>query len=148
MDSALVDPRESPGGASAAGVRSLRGARLAGLTALARAWSRDGMVDGQDQHGCEACRAGDSVAGMLRDVEDVAHRFAVKHDYFSVRLLECQECAAHWLRGYYEDFTNTSIEDEFGDRTWILRPMSHDQVMTIRAPGPLLDIDTFGLENT
>lgn len=101
------------------------------------------VTDVDDTAGCEQCRAWVRAIDhgpML--VEDVAHRFERKFDYFSARVFSCPECECSWLSGYYEDFTDTPIEAEWGRRTWILRPLTNDDLRSLDA-GERLNIDTF-----
>ncbi|HEY8952144.1 MAG TPA: hypothetical protein VIP78_06250 [Candidatus Dormibacteraeota bacterium] len=69
-----------------------------------------------------------------------------KQDYFHASLRKCLTCRSSWLQGYYEDFTNKPIPAEWGERHWIMRPVTAAQVAEIHtaAGSQSLDIDTFG----
>jgi hypothetical protein len=75
-------------------------------------------------------------------IDDVAHRFESKCSYFTAQLFRCPECRCSWLSGYYEDFTKTPIDSEWGERTWILRPLTDEHLQSLSV-GEHLDIDTF-----
>ena len=100
--------------------------------------------------GCPSCieaASGLSGGGML-ERQDVKQYFEPKCSYFSAYLIQCPKCRVVWLYGYYEDFSNTAIEDEWGDRIWIKRPLTEFEVAVIYAHSSPkgLDIDTYGAD--
>jgi hypothetical protein len=107
------------------------------------------------QAGCDWCLGAlghvRQVRAILRgeaelERSDVASSFQEKDSYFSAELLTCPRCGTAWLQGYHEDFTKTPIEAEWGERHYILRPLTPHHVNEIRraAGKRRLDIDTFG----
>jgi len=94
---------------------------------------------------CAKCKK----LGVINNIQstDCSNSFTRKFDYFSVKIYACFECNDIWIEGYYEDFTNTPIEEEFGKRTWINRYINKAQLNEIIAAAnkETLDIDNFGL---
>ena len=100
-----------------------------------------------ETHGCEACHQWmrEFNNGQMVQIADCKSSFRKKHSYFSVDILKCPACGATYVSGYYENFDDTPIEDEFGKRTWITRVVSDQQIREIElAKGSeTLDIDSF-----
>ena len=81
--------------------------------------------------GCEECRQWSAHQGNAGAIDrDVSGTFyvadpegAMDVGYKYAHLLTCNSCATPWLIGYYEDFANSGYE-EFGDRHYIMRPLT------------------------
>jgi hypothetical protein len=108
---------------------------------------------------CDACEArsltnkGGDAFNATADPEDDGLEnlgewttsFKRVKDYFSAHLRRCASCGSVWLLGYYEDFDARPPLSEWGERTWIWRPLTVEQVEEVRAAKGTseLDIDTF-----
>jgi hypothetical protein len=108
---------------------------------------------------CEACKArslrnkgGDAFNPTahpgddgLENLGEWTTSFKSVKDYFSAHLRRCEFCGTFWLLGYYEDFDARPPESEWGERKWIWRPLTSEQVEEVRAASGTseLDIDTF-----
>ena len=100
------------------------------------------------ENGCSICLAW-SASGPSpdeREATDCASSFGAKASYFAAAVWVCRSCGSAWLQGYYEDFSQTPIEAEWGDRHWIWRSITPAQVHEISAASGShsLDIDVFG----
>ncbi len=106
-----------------------------------------------DNAGCARCRQWIGEYnytthrhGELVDGGDCASSFIEVDSYFSARLLRCPICSTAWLLGYHEDFSNTKIEDEWGERIFVIHPITAEQFEAIKAAAGTasLDLDSFG----
>jgi hypothetical protein len=54
-----------------------------------------------------------------------------------------------WLEGYHEDFSGRPVEAEWGERVWIYRLLSQEQIAEIEAARNTesLDINTFAAQD-
>lgn len=97
--------------------------------------------------GCDVCRGWDGKLSSERSgrTSDCPTSFRAVASYFHAAIRTCPSCGTCWLEGYYEDFGDRPIEAEWGDRHWILRPLTEAQVDQIEASRGMyvLDIDTF-----
>ena len=116
-----------------------------------------------DPQGCEDClrrtlknRRGDAfnpTASPLDDgldkLSECTSSFQAIKGYFSVDVMRCRRCGALWLLGYYEDFDARPVEDEWGVRTWIWRPLTPDHVARIEATegSGALDLEEFAVDS-
>ncbi|MCA1842400.1 MAG: hypothetical protein LC792_04270, partial [Actinobacteria bacterium] len=80
---------------------------------------------------------------------DCASSFRRVNSYFTAKLYTCPECETVWLVGYHEDFTDKPVEAEWGERPFILRPISSERVEQIRtaAGTRALDLDSFAADD-
>ncbi len=108
----------------------------------------DGTEDERQELSCETCH---QRADELRHVGDSVGRncasaFRAVDSYFSASLWTCPSCARTWLDGYHEDFSETPIEDEFGQRFRIYRLLTPALVAQVNAAmdSRSLDLDSFG----
>jgi hypothetical protein len=79
---------------------------------------------------------------------DCKSSFVNIHNYFSANVIRCIVCDKYYLNGYYEDFDNSDITDEFGDRYWIEREITKsDFDIIMKNTGKFfLDLTTFGID--
>jgi hypothetical protein len=77
---------------------------------------------------------------------DCKSSFVNIHSFFYADVIRCVGCDKYHLYGYYEDFDNTPIHEEFGDRYWIEREITKTDFEFIKenANKFCLDINTFG----
>ena len=99
--------------------------------------------------GCQVCRRWDGREPPPSEsvTTDCKSSFALFGEvYFYAKLLNCRSCGSTWLCGYHEDFSQTPIEAEWGERHWIWRSITRAQVEEVAAASGShrLDIDTFG----
>jgi hypothetical protein len=97
--------------------------------------------------GCTVCRGWGSPGPSPEEAAktDCKSSFTPKASYFDVALWACRSCGSVWVQGYYEDFSHTPIEAEWGERHWIWRFITPARVAEISAASGShrLDIDTF-----
>ena len=86
------------------------------------------------------------VHNNLVEVTNCNDAFKPIYSYFSATLLKCPACDLLWLLGYYEDFTNTPIADEWGERIFVKRHVTEAEVAVIERHRGFrdLDISSFG----
>lgn len=93
---------------------------------------------------CEECK----ILGTSQDLQfrDCTSSFLVLYSYFSVKVFTCFTCANMWIEGYYEDFSNTPIWEEFGKRFFINRKINREELnQIIQAENKnILDINSIG----
>ena len=79
---------------------------------------------------------------------DCKSSFVNLHSYFSANVIRCIGCDKYYLLGYYEDFDNANIEDEFGKRYWIEREISKSnfEIIKKKSNEHYLDITSFGIQ--
>src|SRR5712691_3836197 len=96
--------------------------------------------------GCNTCSQWQPAHLRAGHSSDCGASFEVRNSYFHAALWRCPSCGAAWLEVYYEDFSNSPIESEWGERTWIWRPLTLEQVGEIEAARGThsLDLDTLG----
>jgi hypothetical protein len=75
--------------------------------------------------------------------------FQAIKSYFSVYVMRCRRCGALWLAGYYEDFDARPVTAEWGERTWVWRPLTPDHVARIEAANGTraLDLEEFAVSS-
>jgi hypothetical protein len=103
--------------------------------------------------GCDECRTWTPMGQKSEPISDCADSFQEIDSYFSAELIRCPRCRATWLEGYHKDLrtrwtdwrTGTGTIGDSGDRTWILRPLTPEQVAEIEAARGTrsLQLDTF-----
>jgi hypothetical protein len=106
-----------------------------------------------DGMGCDDCRGWTLPLLRPDPLSDCAESFEEIDSHFSAQLVRCPRCETTWLTGYHEDLstrwydsrTGTGTLSDFGDRTWILRPLTAEHVAEIEAARGTrsLRIDTF-----
>lgn len=106
-----------------------------------------------DEMGCDECRDRGLMGKKPEPISDCADSFEEIDSYFSAKLVRCPRCRTTWLEGYHEDLrtrrydpkTGTGTVGDFGDRTWILRPLTAEHVAEIEAARGTrsLQIDSF-----
>ena len=100
-----------------------------------------------EEPGCDICRQwGQSPSGERAGRRiDCSTSFRATA-YFQAAIWECSTCGTRWLEGYYEDFTDTPIEAEWGDRRSVWRPLTDQQAdeIDVARGAHSLEIDTFG----
>lgn len=106
--------------------------------------SRRAKNQGGDAFNATAYPVDDGV----EEISECTSSFRAVKSYFSASLMECQRCHTIWLLGYYEDMDAVPVEAEWGERTWIWRPLRREQVAEIEAAhgSCSLDMDTFAAE--
>jgi hypothetical protein len=95
--------------------------------------------------GCETCRAWHLNRPGSQPASDCTDAFREIDSYFSATLTRCADCGQVWLAGYHEDLSNRPLDEDFGDRTWMLRPLTAAQLAEIDAARGIrrLELDTF-----
>ena len=96
---------------------------------------------------CNKCLV-DSLGKPTQDAIEIDCKssFVRIHDYFSANVVKCNNCKSIYLKGYYEDFTNREIWEEFGDRYYIEREITEKdyEIILEHENQKDLDINTFG----
>jgi len=94
---------------------------------------------------CVACKE----LGNNQDIKcrDCTSSFISQHSYFKVEVYTCFTCSDMWIECYYEDFTNTPVWEEFGERFFIKRKINRIELNQIIQAENLssLDINSFGI---
>lgn len=87
---------------------------------------------GEWGNGCERCRTwvNEVRNGELVSLGSFKDAFTHPGGYFSIDLYWCPACATTWIQGYHETADPGDFR-EFGDRTFMIQPLSVHQVQQI-----------------